>query len=543
MKAALIQPLYGKDTAQAETAFRAMLSLLDEVDASADVIVLPEYSNLPVPEKQSEEILEIAGRYQDAICRKAAETASRCHAIVFANLLAEENGRFRNTTYAFDRNGAPAGSYLKAHPASSEERIARETGGKFDVSYSMKPAPVTILTIDNIRFAFLTCYDFYMHERFPVIAKEKPDVLIGCSLQRTDPNPTIELMSRSASYETNAYLLRSSYSLGADSATGGSSMAVSPDGRVMLDMKNEVGIGYVEFDPSLKYEKPAGFGGAGKPHPEYESVGRRPWLYLPGGPMTVPGDRDYPYPRVSAHRGIHDHAPENSLPAYGAAVSLGADEIEFDVRATKDGVLVSIHDSKLERVSNGAGRISDYTYEELKKLDFGTNETYRGLKILTFEEILRKYTGQVIMNIHVKLWDKGDDRAYLDDVIGLIRKYHASEHGYIMSINTSALKRIRLAAPEIALCQGHTSPNPHRMVDEAIENGFEKIQFFAPYFYDPYDLKKAKEHDVRVNYCDTSVPSRAVELVKAGVDTIMTNNYYPVALAIDEAFPGVRYHA
>lgn len=81
-----------------------------------------------------------------------------------------------------------------------------------------------------------------------------------------------------------------------------------------------------------------------------------------------------PYPRLCAHRGFNTVAPENSLPAYGAAVALGAEEIEFDLWSTKDGVIVSCHDSTLDRVSDGTGVISDHTYEELLQLDFGADK-------------------------------------------------------------------------------------------------------------------------------------------------------------------------
>ena len=107
----------------------------------------------------------------------------------------------------------------------------------------------------------------------------------------------------------------------------------------------------------------------------------------------VPNDIDMPYPRTCAHRGFNTVAPENSMPAFGAAVALGAEEIEFDIWSTSDGVLVSCHDSTLERVSDGEGKIYERTYEELLKLDFGakSGEKFRGLKIATFEDILKKF--------------------------------------------------------------------------------------------------------------------------------------------------------
>lgn len=70
--------------------------------------------------------------------------------------------------------------------------------------------------------------------------------------------------------------------------------------------------------------------------------------------------------KVWAHRGASGYAPENTLEAFTLAASMGADGVELDVQLTKDGKLVVAHDEWIDRVSNGSGRIADYTLEELK---------------------------------------------------------------------------------------------------------------------------------------------------------------------------------
>ena len=86
---------------------------------------------------------------------------------------------------------------------------------------------------------------------------------------------------------------------------------------------------------------------------------------------NFPGEKELAFPRICAHRGYSAAAPENSMAAYRAAVNNGAEEIELDVRFTKDGIPVSIHDDFLERISNGTGTVQEHTLEELKRLDFG----------------------------------------------------------------------------------------------------------------------------------------------------------------------------
>ena len=72
-----------------------------------------------------------------------------------------------------------------------------------------------------------------------------------------------------------------------------------------------------------------------------------------------------------AHRGLSALMPENTLPAFAAALVLGAQEIEFDVRLTKDYQLIVSHDATLKRISNGCGQLCDFTLEDLKKLNIG----------------------------------------------------------------------------------------------------------------------------------------------------------------------------
>ena len=98
--------------------------------------------------------------------------------------------------------------------------------------------------------------------------------------------------------------------------------------------------------------------------------------------MHHPNEKELGYPRLCAHRGYNFAAPENTLPAFGAAIALGAEEIELDVRFSSDGVPVICHDDRLERVSDGSGLVQDKTFAELKALDFGSRfgERFKGLR-------------------------------------------------------------------------------------------------------------------------------------------------------------------
>ena len=76
---------------------------------------------------------------------------------------------------------------------------------------------------------------------------------------------------------------------------------------------------------------------------------------------------------VAAHRADYVFAPENSIQALENAIYFGADLIETDVRLTKDGHVVMMHDYTVDRMTNGTGRVSDLTLAEIKKLYLKTN--------------------------------------------------------------------------------------------------------------------------------------------------------------------------
>lgn len=79
-----------------------------------------------------------------------------------------------------------------------------------------------------------------------------------------------------------------------------------------------------------------------------------------------------PFPLIIAHRGASVAAPENTLSAFKAAIELGADGLEFDVRLARDGVPVVIHDATLKRVSNSQRAVSDLTAAQLAEIDVGS---------------------------------------------------------------------------------------------------------------------------------------------------------------------------
>ena len=535
MKVCVLQPFYSLRQENMASCFSGMLDLLEQCDESLDLIVLPEYCDVPAAAGGKEAFHAAIGQYNPLIRRKVAETAKRCHALVFANFACETPTGRRNTTFAFDHEGNEVGRYFKAHPAPSEVKTAAEGGNELDCSYSYSYREPYLLELEGIRFAFLTCYDFYMYEAFPMLARQRPDIIIGCSHQRTDSHDALELFGRFLCYNTNAWLVRSAVSLGEDASVCGCSMVVSPAGEVKLNLKSQIGLGVFELDPKEKFTKPAGFLGAPKAHWEYIEEGRRPWLYRAGGSMSIPDDDHLPYPRICAHRGFSSVAPENSLPAYGAAVGMGAEEIEFDLWWTKDGEIVSIHDEILDRVSDGTGKVWEHTYEELLQYDFGIKkgEAFRGLHILRFEEILQRFARMTIMNIHIKDNGQPYDEAILRKIIDLIDKYDCRRHVYFMSGFNDILEKLQRLAPDITRCCGAGRPEEERwnIVERAIRYDCKKVQLYLHYFNQEM-IDRAHANGIRCNYFYADDPEQAKQMMAMGIDTLLTNEYQRIRYAL-----------
>jgi len=98
---------------------------------------------------------------------------------------------------------------------------------------------------------------------------------------------------------------------------------------------------------------------------------------------------DTPTRLIVAHRGLLQHAPENTLANFRACLELRLG-FEFDVPRSKDGHLVCIYDDAMNRTTSGTGNVADLTLEEIRRLDAGSwfNSKFAGEKVPTVEEVV-----------------------------------------------------------------------------------------------------------------------------------------------------------
>src|SRR5262245_25559478 len=128
-------------------------------------------------------------------------------------------------------------------------------------------------------------------------------------------------------------------------------------------------------------------------------------------------------PALIAHRGMLRDAPENTLTAFAACIHLGLG-FELDVRRTKDGTLIVLHDETIDRTTDGRGKVAELSLDQLKKLDAGRrfDRAFAGQRVPTLDEIfalMHERSSNVPVAIDLKI----SDPTYEADIVALANKH------------------------------------------------------------------------------------------------------------------------
>jgi glycerophosphoryl diester phosphodiesterase len=246
--------------------------------------------------------------------------------------------------------------------------------------------------------------------------------------------------------------------------------------------------------------------------------------------------KDWPYPRIFAHRGGGSLAPENTLAAIRTGQSLGFRGHEFDVKLSKDGVAMLLHDDTLERTTTGRGRAADLEWSELAKLDAGGwhSQAFRGERLASFAqaaELLR--SKDTMANVEVKP-TPGQD-AETGAVVARDAARHwagAAPPPLLSSFSFEALMAAKDAAPHLPrgwLAKELTAEDWPRL------SALEAVSFHTDYRkLDRASIPKLHDKGYRVMVYTVNDARVAEELFAAGVDGIFTDNLREFA----ERFPG-----
>lgn len=228
-----------------------------------------------------------------------------------------------------------------------------------------------------------------------------------------------------------------------------------------------------------------------------------------------------------AHRGFSSVYPENTIPAIKGAIDKGFYGCEFDIHTTKDGVWVLNHDSDIDKMSDGTGKISEMTYEDLQKYTIDNGNGIKDcpdLKFPTLDEALTEIEkSEIVPFIEIK----GYDPVAFSLLLDTIEKYNLSEKAVIISFDMEALLGIREISKNIKLMY-LTNNLTKEDVDICINNGNIGVDINFGNISKMKDaLIYADENGLETAAWTVDLPIAADILNSSGIKYITTNRIYP----------------
>ena len=254
---------------------------------------------------------------------------------------------------------------------------------------------------------------------------------------------------------------------------------------------------------------------------------------------------------ITGHRGAAGLAPENTLSAIREGMKY-ADRIEIDVHQSKDGKIIVMHDSSVERTTNGKGKIKDLDWSYLSTLDAGSwlSPKYEGERIPLLEEVIDLVCPKKVLLIEVK---EGEYPSIEKNIIRIIEEKGVANNIIIQSFNTKILERFHKLNPKIRLHklfakQIYLFGFPITLVQASSLSHIATLfyvkkypyiqeysifhRLFSKHFIEKLDKQTGEKH---INVWVENNPQRAQKLIQLGIDGIITD--YPNRFTFLEETP------
>lgn len=225
-----------------------------------------------------------------------------------------------------------------------------------------------------------------------------------------------------------------------------------------------------------------------------------------------------------AHRGASQYAPENTLSAFYKAIDMGANGIETDLRTTRDGVIILLHDDELNRTTNGRGEPANHTWSELEQLDAGSwfRPEFAGERLVTLELFLYLFARKNLL-FSLELKDAHLERQTLD----LLGRYNVREKVTLNSFDFDHLAAVRQLDKSIKI--GHLlSKITKEGIRALLDIGGNQI-CPAARLLEPEDVALAKEYGLEVRAWGIADEALMFHALHCGVDGMTIN--FPDRLA------------
>lgn len=230
-------------------------------------------------------------------------------------------------------------------------------------------------------------------------------------------------------------------------------------------------------------------------------------------------------PLVIAHRGASLLAPENTMAAFDLADELGAHAIEMDAKLSRDGEVVIMHDSTLDRTTNGSGAVRNQTMMELRTLDAGSHfgESFSGEGVPILAKVFDSLAGKILINVELTNYATPFDRLP-EKVISLIAYRGIEDDVLISSFNPIALIRSKRLAPNIPtglLARG----SPRLLINRMMRSWIKYDCYHPAWEQVSQDLiEQERRMGNRTHVWTLNSPEEMINLVKAGVNGVITDD-------------------
>lgn len=243
-----------------------------------------------------------------------------------------------------------------------------------------------------------------------------------------------------------------------------------------------------------------------------------------------------------AHRGLLVHAPENTLANFTACLNLRLG-FEFDVRRTKDGVLVCLHDDTVDRTTDGHGKVSDFSLADLSRLDAGSwfLPQFAGQRIPGIEGVLALIAAHPEAKVWCTVDMKADDERVEQDMIELARKHHVLNRLLFIGRtidHPEVRRRLRQAAIDCHTAALATTRDDLVAAIEDHDSDWVYLRF-VPEATDIAAIRKAGKKSI-IAGANVAGEKRDAwhKSAAAGVDLILTD--YPLELRQRLLLPGLQ---
>jgi len=237
---------------------------------------------------------------------------------------------------------------------------------------------------------------------------------------------------------------------------------------------------------------------------------------------------DYLYPHppaIIAHRGASGVAPENTVVAFKLAVDLKAEAVELDVKLSKDGAPIIMHDATVDRTTDGHGRVRDLTLADLKNLDAGAKKDakYAGERVPTLAEVFEAVAAQIWINVELTNYTTRGDGLEAA-VVRVIQKMNLQRRVLLSSFDPFAIRNAKRIDPSLPVAQ-LTAQGMPIYLREAWLARFIPHEARHP---DYVQLKQRgvahyKQRGYRVNVWTVNDPADLREFARQGADGLITD--------------------